>query len=115
MEGNNVIGLAALARLYDRAGQWQPALAMLQKLLSDAPTDPRERGELLQRIGPVHLGARDMIKAEATLGEAIALDPENAAAHEGMARVLLQNGKLAAGAEKLLRAAQLATSPQDTV
>ncbi|HSD91104.1 MAG TPA: tetratricopeptide repeat protein, partial [Kofleriaceae bacterium] len=115
IDPENRTALDALGRLYDRAGQWQPALEMLQRLLAGASTDRRERAALMQRIGHVHLGARDAIKAETAFGEAIALDGDNAHAHEGMARVLLQNGKLAAGAEKLLRAAQLSPTPQDTL
>ncbi|HTL32335.1 MAG TPA: tetratricopeptide repeat protein [Kofleriaceae bacterium] len=115
LDAANHSALDALGRLYDRAGQWQPALDMLQRLLAQASTDRRERAELLQRVGHVHLGARDMVKAETTFGEAIALDDNNGHAHEGMARVLLQNGKLAAGADKLLRAAQLSATPADTI
>jgi tetratricopeptide (TPR) repeat protein len=115
LDKENRVALDALGRLYDRAGQWQPALDMLQRLLAHASTDRRERAELLQRIGHVHLGARDAVKAETTFGEAIALDGDNAHAHEGMARVLLQNGKLAAGADKLLKAAQLSATSVDMV
>ncbi|NVB81133.1 MAG: tetratricopeptide repeat protein [Kofleriaceae bacterium] len=116
LDSHNRTALDALGRLYDRAGQWQPALDMLQRMLAEvAPTDRKERAALLGRIGHVHLGARDAIKADASFGEAIALDPDNAHAHEGMGRVLLTGGKLAAAAEKLLRAAQLAKAPQDTI
>ena len=115
VDAHNGAALDNLARLYDRAGQWQPALEILQRLAAETTTDRRAHGELLQRIGQVHLSARDMVKAEASLAEAIALDPDNAHAHEGMARVLLHQGKLVAGAEKLLRASQLATSQAETL
>ncbi len=116
LDPHNGTALDALGRLYDRAGQWQAALDMLQRLLAEvAPTDRVLRAQLLQRIGHVHLGARDAVKAETSFGEAIALDPDNAHAHEGMGRVLLSGGKLAAATEKLMRAAQLAKAPQDTV
>jgi tetratricopeptide (TPR) repeat protein len=114
LDAHNGTALDALGRLYDRAGQWQAALDMLQRLLAElAPTDRKARAQLLARIGHVHLGARNAVKAETSFGEAIALDPDNAHAHEGMGRVLLLGGKLAAATEKLLRAAQL--SPPDTV
>jgi tetratricopeptide (TPR) repeat protein len=114
LDAHNGTALDALGRLYDRAGQWQPALDMLQRLLAElAPSDRKTRAGLLARIGHVYLGARDAVKAETSFGEAIALDPDNAHAHEGMGRVLLAGGKLAAATEKLLRAAQL--SPPDTV
>lgn len=114
LDAHNGTALDALGRLFDRAGQWQPALDVLQRLLAEvAPTDRKARAQLLARIGHVYLGARDGVKAETHFGEAIALDPDNAHAHEGIGRVLLTGGKLAAATEKLLRAAQL--SPPDTV
>ena len=95
---HNRAALDALGRLYDRAGQWQPALDVLQRLLAEHRADRSQaRATLLRAIGHVHLGARDAVKAEASFGEAIALDPDNAHAHEGMARVLLQQGKLVGG------------------
>lgn len=115
IDPNNGAALDNLARLYDHAGQWQPALEILQRLAAETAKDRRAHSALLQRIGQVHLSARDVIKAEASLAEAIALDPDNAYAHEGMARVLIQQGKLVAGAEKLLRAAQLSTNQTETL
>ena len=114
LDAHNAAALDALGRLYDRAGNWQPALDMLQRRLAET-TDKRERGDLLQRIGQLQLNIRDTEKAEGSLGEAISLDPDNAGAHEGMGRVLLQQGKLVAACEKLLRASQLAPSQQDRV
>lgn len=113
IDAHNRAALDALARLYDRAGQWQPALEILQRLAADTTKDRRAHSELLARIGQVHLSARDTVKAETSLAEAIALDPDNAGAHEGMARVLLQQGKLVAAAEKLMRAVQLSANQQE--
>jgi tetratricopeptide (TPR) repeat protein len=115
IDGHNRTALDALSRLYDRGGQWQAALEILQRLAAETINDRREHSDMLQRIGQVHLSARDTVKAEASLTEAIALDPDNYAAHEGMGRVLLQQGKLVAAAEKLLRAAQLSTQKRETV
>ncbi|HEY5948922.1 MAG TPA: tetratricopeptide repeat protein [Kofleriaceae bacterium] len=115
IDTHNRAALDALARLYDRAGQWQQALDILQRLASETVNDRREHSDMLQRIGQVHLSARDTVKAEASLAEAIALDPDNAHAHEGMGRVLLQQGKLVAAAEKLLRAAQLSKDQAETL
>jgi golgin subfamily B member 1 len=115
IDAHNRAALDHLARLYDRAGQWQSALEILQRLAAETTKDRREHSNLLARIGQVQLSARDAVKAEASLTEAIALDPDNAAAHEGMARVLLQQGKLAAAADKLLRAAQLSAGQSETV
>ena len=106
--------LDALARLHDRAGRLQPALEALAGLLEQA-TEPRRRADLLQRIGQVHLSARDAASARHSLARAIALDPTNAAAHEGMARVHLQQGELVAAGDELLHAARLGTSRQDTI
>lgn len=115
IDSHNRTALDALSRLYDRGGQWQAALEILQRLAAETVNDRREHSDMLQRIGQVHLSARDTVKAEASLSEAIALDPDNYAAHEGMGRVLLQQGKLVAAAEKLLRAAQLSTEKRETV
>jgi len=101
--------LDALARLHDRAGQWQPAIEMLQRLL-EVTTDPRARGDYLQRMGQVQLSARDARGAQVSLAAAIGVDPDNPQAHEGLARVHLQQGKLVAAGEELLRAAQLSTT-----
>ncbi|HEX5061998.1 MAG TPA: tetratricopeptide repeat protein, partial [Kofleriaceae bacterium] len=107
IDPHNRAALDALARLYERAGQWLASLDILQRIAAETVNDRRAHSEVLQRIGQVQLSARDTVKAEASLTEAIALDPDNAHAHEGMGRVLLQQGKLVAAAEKLLRAAQL--------
>jgi tetratricopeptide (TPR) repeat protein len=115
IDPHNRAALDALSRLYDRAGQWQAALDILQRLAAETRNDRREHSEMLQRIGQVHLSARDIVKAEASLTEAIALDPDNMHAHEGMGRVLLQQGKLAAAVEKLLRAAQLSQDQGETL
>ena len=114
LDAHNSAALRALGRLYDRAGNWQPALEMMQRLLEET-TDKKERGDLLQRIGQVQLNTRDAVKAEASLAEAISLDPNNAGAHEGMGRVLLLQGKLVGAGEELLKAAQLSQSQSDTL
>jgi tetratricopeptide (TPR) repeat protein len=115
VDPHNRAALDSLARLYDRAGNWQAALDILNRLAAETVTDRREHSDMLQRIGQVHLSARDTVKAEASLAEAIALDPENAQAHEGMGRVLLQQGKLVAAADKLLKAAQLCSQQSETL
>ena len=114
LDGHNAAALSALGRLYDRAGNWQPALEMMQRLLAET-TDKKERGDLLQRIGQIQLNSRDAAQAETSLAEAISLDPNNAGAQEGMARVLLQQGKLVGAGEKLLKAAQLSQNQTDTL
>jgi tetratricopeptide (TPR) repeat protein len=115
IDAHNRAALDNLARLYDRGGQWQAALEILQRLAAETTKDRREHSVLLARIGQIHLSARDTVKAESALNEATALDPDNAYAHEGTARVLLQQGKLVAAADKLLRAAQLSTSQPETL
>jgi tetratricopeptide (TPR) repeat protein len=107
--------LHALARLHERAGRIQPALAALQRLLELTAADLGDRADLLQRIGHVHLGARDAANARISFAQAIALDRDSAPAHEGMARVHIQQGELVAAGEQLVRAAQLAASPDDTL
>jgi tetratricopeptide (TPR) repeat protein len=112
-DAKNRAALDSLARLHERAGNLPAALDILQRLAAETIGDKREHSDMLQRIGQVQLAARDTVKAESILAEAIALDPDNANAHEGMGRVLLQQGKLVAAADKLERAAQLAlTQPE---
>ncbi len=106
--------LHALARLHERAGRLQPALAALQRLLEHtAAAAFAERADLLQRIGHIHLAARDAANARGSFAQAIALDRDSAPAHEGLARVHVQQGELVAAGEELVRAAQLSASPDD--
>jgi tetratricopeptide (TPR) repeat protein len=107
--------LDSLARLHDRAGRAQPALDALQQLLDDTTTDLPARADLLQRIGHVHLTARDAVNARLSFVQALALDLDNARAREGMARVHIQQGELVAAGEQLIRAAQLAGHEAETV
>jgi tetratricopeptide (TPR) repeat protein len=107
--------LDALAQLYDRAGRVQPALEVLHRLLEDAGTDTAARGDLLQRIGHVHLGAHDAVNARLSFAQALGLDLNNARAREGMARVHVAQGELVAAGEELIKAAQLSTREDDVV
>ena len=106
--------LGALARIYEQAGRSQQALDMLTRMLDDI-TDPEPRADLLQRIGHVHLAARDAANARIAFVQALALDLDNARAREGMARAHLQQGELVAAGEELLRAAQLSDTPADVI
>jgi tetratricopeptide (TPR) repeat protein len=114
LEPRNARALDALGRLHERATQWQAALDALELLLEDT-RDPRARADLLQRIGSVHLGARELVKAQVTLGQAVALDPKSARAHEALARFHVQNGDPSLAGEELVRAAQLATAREDSI
>jgi tetratricopeptide (TPR) repeat protein len=98
--------LDAIARLHDRAGRLRPALDALDRLLAQT-NDSRARADLYQRIGQIHLAARDAAMARLSLVQAIALDKDNANAREAMARVHLQQGELVSAGEELLRAARL--------
>lgn len=104
--------LDGLARLHDRAGRLQPALEALEALLAQT-TDAKARADLLQRVGQIHLAARDAAAARASLGQSIALDKDNPRAREAMARVHLQQGELVAAGEELLRAARLHPRRED--
>jgi len=113
-EPNHRGALEALARLYDRAGQTQPAIDALQRLLELTPA-PKPRAELFQRIGQLQLNLRDGANARIALAQAIALDLENAGAHEGMARWHLMEGELVAAGEELIQAATLSTEDRERV
>jgi tetratricopeptide (TPR) repeat protein len=106
--------LDALARIYDSTGRPQQALELLTRML-DSVTDPKPRADLLQRIGHVHLSARDAAAARLAFVQALALDMNNARAREGMARAHVQQGEHVAAGEELLRAAQLSTERADII
>ena len=106
--------LDALARLHDRAGRLRPALDALERLLAQT-SDSRRRADLYQRIGQIHLAARDAATARISLVQAIALDKDNASAREAMARVHLQQGELVSAGEELLRAARLHEQQADVL
>ena len=110
----NRAALEALARLHDRAGQSQPAIESLQKLL-ETTVAAKPRAELFQRLGQLYLNSRDTANAGVALAQAIALDLENAGAHEGMARLHLMQGELVAAGEELIQAATLSTEDRDRV
>ena len=106
--------LEALARLHDRTGQTQPAIDALEKLL-ETTSAAKPRGELFQRIGQLYLNVRDTANAGIALAQAIALDLDNAGAHEGMARLHLMQGELVAAGEELVQAATLSVEDRDRV
>ncbi|MEO6777256.1 MAG: tetratricopeptide repeat protein [Kofleriaceae bacterium] len=106
--------LAALAQLHDRAGHSQAAIDALAQLLETTPT-AQPRAELYQRIGQLYLNNRDLANARIALAQAIALDLDNAGAHEGMARLHLMQGELVAAGEELIQAATLSVEDRDRV
>jgi len=108
--------LDALARLHQRAGRWQEALdALERRLAASAAADARARADLQQRIGHVHARRGDAAAAIASFERAIALDPQQAAAHEGLADVLRGQGDAARAAHHLLRAAQVSAGRFDAI
>ena len=111
-EPGDPAALDAIARLHDRAGRLRPALEALEALLAQT-TDPKPRADLLQRVGQVHLAARDAAAARTSLVKSLALDKDNPRAREAMARVHLQQGELVAAGEELLRAARLHATRDD--
>ena len=114
VDPTNRDALEAIARLYDRAGQIQPAIDALETLLEQT-TAAQPRGDLYQRIGHLYLNARDAANARLALVQAIALDLENAGAHEGMARLHLMQDEIVAAGEELIQAATLSTDDRDRV
>ena len=104
----------ALARLYERSGQTASAVAVLERML-ERTQQPRTRADLFQRLGHAHFDGKDVAAARVAFAQAIALDLDNAAAHEGLARVHLQQDELVAGGEELIRAAELATQVGDKI
>jgi tetratricopeptide (TPR) repeat protein len=105
--------LGALAGLYDRAGQPKAAIGVLQQLLETTATEPKARADVFQRLGHAYLADQDVANARLQLVQALALDLDNAAAHEGMARVHLAQDELVSAGEELVRAGELATADTD--
>jgi tetratricopeptide (TPR) repeat protein len=114
IDGGHRGALDSLARLYERSGQLASARAVLQRVLEHTP-EPKQRADLFQRIGHAHLDAREVAEARLAFNQAIALQLENAAAHEGLARVHLLQDELVAGGEELVKAAELAATEQDKI
>jgi tetratricopeptide (TPR) repeat protein len=114
IEADHMGALDALARLYERGEKTASAIVVLQRLLEHA-TDPRARASLFQRLGAAQLDARDVPAARLAFEQALALDLASAAAHEGIARVHLLEDRAVAGGDELVRAAELAPSPQDQI
>jgi tetratricopeptide (TPR) repeat protein len=106
--------LEALARLHDRAGHTPQAIEALETLL-ETTTVAKPRAELFQRIGQLYLNVRDTANARISLAQAIALDLENAGAHEGMARLHLMQDELVAAGEELIQAATLSQDDRERV
>ena len=105
--------IGALAGLYDRAGQPKAAIGVLQQLLETTANEPRARADVFQRLGHAYLADQDAANARLQLVQALALDLDNAAAHEGMARVHLLQDELVSAGEELVRAGELATAEAD--
>ncbi len=106
------VALDSLGRMYERIGRWNDALEALERCRG---ANDRERADLLQRMGRIHLSRGDATSAQAHLEEAIAVDPRNAAAHEALGHLRKEQGDWALATHHLGRAAQLADSPPDTV
>ena len=107
LDASHARALDGLARLHERAGDAAAAVSVLERLLDQTTAKPRARAEVFCRIGEVHLDARDVAAARLQFVQAIALDADSAAAHEGLARVHLQQDELVAAGEELVRAAEL--------
>src|SRR5262249_10996326 len=73
----------ALTRLYERAGRWQEALALLDAL-HGADADRRARAELKSRAGEIQARRADAEGAAASFRVAVELDPGHAGALEGL-------------------------------
>jgi golgin subfamily B member 1 len=114
LDPNQNAALAALAALYERAGKPKHELETLRRLLEHT-TDPHARADVFQRLGQAHLAVRDLDAASLHLEQALALDLDHPGAHEGMARLHLARGQLAAAVEELLRAGELAAADTDKI
>ena len=109
---DQAVALDSLGRMYERIGRWNDALEALERCQTKSD---RERADLLQRMGRIHLSRGDATSAQAHLEEAIAVDPRNATAHEGLGRLRKEQGDWALATHHLGRAAQLGDSPSDAV
>jgi len=109
---DQAVALDSLGRMYERIGRWNDALEALERCQGK---NERERADLLQRMGRIHLSRGDATSAQAHLEEAIAVDPRNASAHEALGRLRMEQGDWALATHHLGRAAQLGDSPPDAI
>jgi tetratricopeptide (TPR) repeat protein len=104
----------ALGRLYERAGRWQDALAMLETLGAGDP-DRRTRAELLSRAGRIHAGRGDVARAEARFRTALELDATNPGGLEGLALLHRAAEAWEPAVQRLLEAAEHHRRPDDVI
>ena len=84
----NVVGLLALAAVMYNQQQYKDALQHYCRALRENPDCP---AEVRVGIGACQLKLGDMKAAQAAFERALALDPDNAEAHLGLAIIKLNN------------------------
>jgi tetratricopeptide (TPR) repeat protein len=72
-----------------------------------AEAEASQRQGVYQRLGDAYLQLEDWAAAERAFGRALAIDPENAAAHRGLARALLAQDKGVAAVDAALRSVEI--------
>ena len=85
------LGMAALAGLYGRIGDYDQAFAYCDEVLRREP----DLYPALYNCGNVHLMARQYQQAEHLLAAAAAIDPQSVEAKYYLARALLEEGQYA--------------------
>ncbi len=80
--------LAALERVYQKAGRWAELVALYREAL-DATADPQVRGRQLRRLARAHeVGLRDLPAATEVYRALIEEQPDDGAALKALARLL---------------------------
>lgn len=92
-----------LGSLLFSEGNENDALGCLLKAEAANPNSP----DLYNKVGEVYLAMRRLADADRSFARAIEIDPENAAAHAGLARVRLRQRRNAEAAEEALAAVAL--------
>lgn len=104
----------ALANLHERAGRWQDALALLDKLAGADP-DRHARAELQSRAGEIQARRGDAEGAAASFRVALELDPGQANALEGLGLLERQTEAWEAALSRFLEAAEHYRAPADVI
>jgi tetratricopeptide (TPR) repeat protein len=93
-------GMASIAGLYGRMGDFEPAFALCDQVLAKEPN----LYSALYNCGNIHLIDGQYAEAERLLSHATEVSPEQAAPKHFLGRALLQDGRNAEGQPYLLQA-----------
>lgn len=105
-EPENAAALVALARLYEKTGQWE-RLAELTSREAAAVADPARRAALFYRLGQLaEQSSTDLVGAEQHYAEALAIDPSHGPSLAALATLYRSRGDWLKARDLMVRAAE---------